>query len=42
MAASISIGVAEPVTGKEVDIVEEVVDAIVEVKVGHAIISLYA
>jgi len=42
MAASRSIGAAAPVTGKEVGIVEEVVDAIVEVEVGHAIISLSA
>jgi hypothetical protein len=42
MAASRSIGVAAPATGIEEDIEEEVVDAIDEVEVGHAIISLFA
>jgi len=42
MSASRSIGVAAPVTGIEEDIEEEVVCAIEEVEVGHAIISLFA
>jgi hypothetical protein len=42
MAASRSIGFAAPATGIEEDMEEEVVDAIEEVEVGHAIISLFA
>jgi len=42
MAASRSIGVSEPVTRVEEGIVEEVADAIVEVIIGHAIMSLSA
>jgi len=41
MAVSRSIEVSEPVTGLEVEIEEEVEDAMVEVVIGHAIMSLF-